>query len=91
MLLRGLDHGLDHGAVGGGGAEYEVRHHLVERGARRDAPFLAPQLGIDRELHRRQDGHPDLGKQATAHLVAAEAREVGLLEALDADRHHHGA
>ena len=48
VLVGRLDERLDDGAVGRGGAEHEVRHDLVERGAGGDAALLALELGIDR-------------------------------------------
>ena len=83
------DHRLDHGAVGRGGAEHQVRHDAIERGAGRHAALLALERRVDAEPHRLQDRRRDLGKQAAAHLVAAEAGEKRRLQALDAHRHHH--
>ena len=88
--LGRLDHRLEHGAVGRRGAEDEVRHDLVERGARRHAAVLALERRIDGELHRLQHGDRDLGEPAAAHLRAIQPRERRRLEPFDPHRHDHG-
>ena len=85
--LRRLDQRLDHGAVDRGGAVDQVRHDLVERGARRLPAVLALERRIDRELHRLQHRHRDLGEPAPPHLRLRQPRERRVLEAVDAHRH----
>ena len=63
----------EHGAVGRGGAEHEVRHDAVERGAGRLPALAALERGIDRELDRLQHGDLDLREPLAPHLVASTA------------------
>ncbi len=86
----GRDDRFGHGLVGRRGAEHEVGHDLIERGARRLATLPALQLGRDREIDRLQhrDGH--LREPAAAHLAALEPRERRRLEPVDAHRHDQG-
>ena len=90
MDARGFDDRLDHGVIGRGGVEDQVRHDVVERSARRLPPPAAFQLRIDGEPHRLEHGDGDLGEPASPHLAAFEPAEDRRLRPLDAHRHHHG-
>ncbi len=90
VQARGVDHRLEHGAVGRGGAEHEIRHDAVERGARRQPALAALELGIDRELDRLEDRDLDLREPLAAHLPLGQPAERRLLQALDAHRHDLG-
>ena len=90
MHVRGLHHRLEHGAVGRGGAEHEIGHDAVERGARRQPALAALEIGVDGELHRLQYRDLDLRKPLAAHLSLRQPAERRLLQALDAHRHDLG-
>ena len=87
VLVGGLDDGLEHRAVGRGGAEYEIGHDAVERRTRRLPSPAALERGIDRKLHRLEHGHFDFREPFAAHLSLGQPAERRLLQALDAHRH----
>ena len=89
MELGGVDQRFDDGAVGRGGAEDQVRHDRVKRGAGGLPALAALELRIDLELHRLEDGDGDLRKQPAPHLRALEPAENRRLRPVDAHRHHH--
>jgi hypothetical protein len=68
VQLGGFDHRFDDGAVGRRGAEDQVRHDRVQRGAGGLPPLAALELGIELELHRFEDRDLDLGEHAAPHL-----------------------
>ena len=78
VLVGGLDQRLDHGPVGRGGAEHEVRHDLVERGAGGLAAILAAQVGIDRKLDRLEHRDRHLREPAPPHLLPLDRRLNGV-------------
>ena len=73
VILGGLQQRLEHGAVRGGGAEHQVRHDAVERGAGRLAAGAALEGGIDRELDRLEHRDLHLGEPARAAPGCATA------------------
>ena len=86
---RRLDHGVNHGATGRGGAEHEIGHDAVKRGAGGMAAVLSLERRVDGELDRFEHGHDDLRKPAPPDLVLRQAREWRRLKAVDANRHDH--
>ncbi len=88
-MLGRFDQRFDHGAVGRGGAEDQVGHDGVERGARGLAALAAFELRVDLELDRLQDRDGDLRKQPAAHLRAFQPAEDRRFRPVDAHRHHH--
>ena len=90
MGLGSLDHRLHDGAIGGSGAEHQIRHDAVERGTRRLSALAAFEVGIDREFHRLENRDRHFGKPAPPHLILGQAAERRLLKAFDAHRHDFG-
>ena len=91
MHLRRVDDGLDHSAVGRGGAEDQVGHDAVERGARRLAAMFSLQGRVDGERDRLEHRHGDFGEPAPPHLLLRQPREPGRREPVEVDRHDHRA
>ena len=90
VMLGGIDQRLHDGAVGRRGAENQIRHDRVKRGAGGLPPLAALELGIELELHRLENRHLDLRKHPAAHLRVLEPAEDGGLRSLDADGNDHG-
>ena len=89
VVARRLMQRFDKQAVAVGGFENQVRHHVIERGARRLAPRLAAQRVVEFELARRHEGDAHFREQASPHLAAFQPREIRALKALQPHRHHH--
>ena len=84
-----LDDRFDDGALGRGGAEHQVGHDIVKRGARRRTPLAAFKCRVNFHLHRFEDRHPDLREQPAAHLGMLQAAEHRLFRPVDANRNNH--
>ncbi len=87
VLVRGVDHRLEHGAVGRGGLEHHLGHDGVERGAGGLPAGATLQFGRDLDAARRQDRHLDALEPAPVHLGAVQVGEARVLRALDPYRY----
>ena len=85
-----IQEGREQGAARVGGLEGAGFHHRLQHRADGPAAGAAEQRRVDGDRDRRQHRHGE-GREPGAPDDAAEAGQLGILQAIDADGHQHGA